>query len=79
MKIELTITELLIIHQALKDDRLRNTYPHGHMDSSRESAIMKSGKAIEEMDDYLGEAREMRAKRRTRNRVLPWRLVYPLV
>ena len=58
---EFTITELLIIHQALKDDKVINTYAHGYMNSSRESAIMKSRKAIDEMDDYIKEAKEMRA------------------
>jgi len=60
---EFTMTELLIINQALKDDKLRNTYPHGYMNSSRESAIMKSGKAIDEMDDFIKEVRNKRSQK----------------
>ena len=64
MNIELTITELKIIHQALKDDKVRNPYPEGHMDTSRNSAIAKSEAGIIEFDRYLDQLRKEQLQRR---------------
>lgn len=58
MKINLSITQLILINQAIKRDREKNPFPEGHMDDSRNAAIDLTEKEIEAFDQYLQQARE---------------------
>jgi len=67
MKIDLTLTELLIIHQALKDDKERNQYPYGYVDNQRNKAIATTEAGIIAFNSYLNQlAKEDEEKRKKR-------------
>ena len=68
MKIELTITQLMIINQALKDDKERSPYLDGYVNDQRNKAIATTEAGIIAFDNHLDqlakEGVEKRKKRR---------------
>ena len=67
MKIELTIAELLIIHQDLKDGKERSSYLGGYINDQRDKAIATTEADIIASDNQLAQlAKEDVEKRKKR-------------